>query len=271
MRRSSRPLEFRWFKARHSPSERSQRHDVIINRGFAEQVWHGESAIGKRIRRAAGQPGEWMTVVGVAGDVVRNSLRGNRAEPMVYTPVDPTDGYPPMLVGVRVRPGYDPTEALRGIAKSLDSRLPPPPVTTAAADLADTLATDAFTMLLLAVFAGLAVVLSAIGLYGVISYVVTQRTREIGIRIALGATPRHIATSIVARGLVLSAFGLAIGLVVSFWGTKFIRSTLYGVSAGDAVSFGATALMLLGVSAVACLRPTARALSIDPAIAMRGD
>jgi ABC-type antimicrobial peptide transport system permease subunit len=190
---------------------------------------------------------------------------------MLYRPVDRTDDYPPTLALIRMATNADPTEQLRAVAKSLDPRLPPPTVSTLASALEQTIATDAFTMLLIAVFAGLAVVLSAIGLYGVISYVVTQRTREIGIRIALGATARHIAFSVVARGLVLSALGLGIGLVVSIWGTKLISSTLYGVTAGDAVSFVTTAIVLLGVSAAACLRPTSRALSIDPAIAMRAD
>jgi ABC-type antimicrobial peptide transport system permease subunit len=108
-------------------------------------------------------------------------------------------------------------------------------------------------------------------LYGVISYVVTQRTREIGIRVALGATPRHVATSIVARGLILSAIGLGIGLTAAVWGTKIIQSTLYGVTTRDPVAYAGTGLVLLLVSVLACSLPMARALAVDPVIAMRGD
>jgi ABC-type antimicrobial peptide transport system permease subunit len=126
-------------------------------------------------------------------------------------------------------------------------------------------------MTLLAIFAGLAVVLSAIGLYGVISYVVAERTREIGIRIALGATPRDIAGAVVVRGIVLSALGLTIGLVAAFWGTRVIRSVLHGVSTTDPLSFLTAATLLLGVSLLACAIPMRRAMRVDPVIAMRGD
>ena len=126
-------------------------------------------------------------------------------------------------------------------------------------------------MTILAIFEGLAVVLSAVGLYGVISYVVTQRSREIGIRIALGATPRNVARTIVVRGLILSAVGLAIGLVAARWGTALIASTLYGVASTDVASYGAAGAPLLVISVLACLVPMRRAMSVDPVIAMRGE
>jgi putative ABC transport system permease protein len=249
-----------------------ERHDVIINQGFARTIWPHQSAIGKHLRIVTGKLDEiQMTIVGVVADVARFNLRGDRTRPMLYTPIGKTTAYPPTHVAVRVTPGTDPIDALRAVAKSIDPRVIPPTITTAAAGLAETMAQDTFTMLLLAVFAGLAVVLSAVGLYGVISFVVTQRTREIGIRIALGATARDVAMSVIGRGVALAVVGLAIGLVGAIWGTKLVRATLFGVTGGDPISFGAAALVLLAVSTLACLRPTSRALSIDPVIAMRGD
>jgi putative ABC transport system permease protein len=137
--------------------------------------------------------------------------------------------------------------------------------------LAATIAPQRFTMVLLAVFAGLAVLLSAVGLYGVISYVVTQRTREIGIRIALGATPHRVARAVVARGLVLSIVGLAAGLAIAVWGSALIKSMLYGVAATDPLSYTMAGAALLGVSLLACTIPMRRAMRVDPVIAMRAD
>lgn len=114
-----------------------------------------------------------------------------------------------------------------------------------------------------------AVVLSAVGLYGVISYAVAQRTREIGVRIALGASARQVAGPVMRSGLVLSAVGLIIGLVGSVWGTRVVQKILYGVGATDPVSFSLGALLLLSVSLLACVVPMRRAMRVDPLIAMR--
>ena len=153
----------------------------------------------------------------------------------------------------------------------MDARLIPPPVISVDADLASTISTQRFTMVLLAVFAMTAVVLSAIGLYGVISYVVTQRTREIGIRVALGATPANVARAIVARGLLLSVTGLAAGLGAAVWGTRLIKTMLFGVTGTDAASYALAGVALLAVSLVACAVPMRRAMRVDPVIAMRGE
>jgi predicted permease len=252
----------------------SDRNEVIINESLAEKLFPGQEAIGKRIRfkPTSTKLGEqkWMQIVGVAGNVATIGLSADRGEPMMYFPVN-THDWPAMTLVVRAKPGSDPTAALRAIVPSLDSRLAAPAVRTVQDQLAETISTQRFTMTLLAVFACLAVLLSAIGLYGVISYVVTQRRREIGIRIALGATPRAVARAVVARGLVLSVLGLAIGLVASVWATKLIKSTLYGVTGTDALSYAATGALLLAVSILACLIPMRRAMAVDPVIAMRGE
>ena len=246
----------------------SDRNEVIINRGFARRLWPGQSALGRKLIVADGPP---YVIVGVAADTPLQGLASDRTDPLVYMPYDPSHVPGSMTVTVRVDGGIDPTIALRSIVRSLEPNLPPPAVVSMRSAMDDTIASQRFTMTILAIFAGLAVVLSAVGLYGVISYVVTQRTREIGIRIALGATPRNVARTIVVRGLVLSAIGLAIGLVAARWGTALIASTLYGVASTDAASYGLAGALLLAISVLACLVPMRRAMSVDPVIAMRGE
>src|SRR5207247_135912 len=138
-------------------------------------------------------------------------LSGDPGAPILYY-APAKSGLALSTVLIRARPDADPSAALRAIVPALEPRIIPPVVRTAESLLVESIATQRFTMVLLAVFAGVAVVLSAIGLYGVISYMVTQRTREIGIRIALGAHPSDVARSVVKRGLVLCAVGLGAGL-----------------------------------------------------------
>jgi hypothetical protein len=253
----------------------ASRDEVIINEGLASKLWPGQDAIGKRLRfRFPGAPAaeqKWMRVVGVATNIATRGLSLDHTGPVLYYPLDQAKWPATTTLAVRVSHGIDPVAALRGIVRQLDPALPPPSVHAVAADLAETIATQRFTMTLLAVFACLAVLLSAVGLYGLISYVVTQRRREIGIRMALGATPPLVARAVVARGLALSVVGLAIGLVTGIWATKLIKTTLYGVSGTDAPSYAATALLLLAISVLACVVPMRRAMAVDPAIAMRGD
>jgi predicted permease len=249
--------------------------EVIINRGFAKKFWPGETAVGKRFRFKGGAKQkadeDWKRVVGVADDVPSRGLASDRADPFLYEPIDPKYGPDQAYVTVRTRDGAVPVAALRRIVTQMDPRLVPPPVSAVEADLARTIATQRFTMTLLAVFASLAVLLSAIGLYGVIAYVVAERTREIGIRIALGATASHVARLVVLRGLALSVGGLALGLTAAVWGTRVLKSVLFGVAGTDAPSYIAAASALLAVSVLACLVPMRRAVRIDPVVAMRGE
>ena len=249
------------------------RREVVISEGLSKQLWHGEAAVGRRIRFASkpGTPNDWSTVIGVVGDVTSRGLSEEKSNPVLYLPLDHQNWPAEVRIVVRARPNVDLVAALRPIVPSMDRRLTPPAIRTMDAILSETIGNQRFTMTLLAAFAGLAVALSAIGLYGVISYVVTQRAREIGIRVALGATPRNIAQVIVARGLALSGVGLVIGLGVSVWGTKLIQRFLYGVKPTDPLSYAAAALLLLTVCVLASAIPMRRAVGIDPTIAMRGD
>jgi putative ABC transport system permease protein len=134
-----------------------------------------------------------------------------------------------------------------------------------------TIAKPRFTMLLLLVFTIVAVGLAAIGLYGVLAYTVAQRTREIGIRMALGATRRVVARSVMSQGMLLAGVGAVIGLVAARAGARMIGSMLYGVQQTDPVAFSAGAVALIVIAALACLVPMRRALAVDPLIAMRAD
>jgi ABC-type antimicrobial peptide transport system permease subunit len=210
-------------------------------------------------------------VVGVAANVPMHGLSNDRSEPLLYLPFRGSEAGMSWAVAVRTAPGADPTAAVRAIVRSLDTKLPPPPVRSVARALEETISSQRFAMTLLGMFAALALVLSAVGLYGVISFVVTQRTREIGIRVALGATSAQIARAVVARGFVLSAAGVVVGLVAAVWAARLIANVLYGVQPVDPVSYGSTAGVLLGISLVACLVPMRRAIAIDPAITMRAE
>jgi putative ABC transport system permease protein len=262
-------LRIRMLSGRTFGAASYAQHEVIINQGLANKLWPGEAAVGRRIRY--GQEGDWSTVVGVVSDVPSLGLSEGLDQPLVYMPLDPKDWPFRMTVGFRTRPGFDPVEPVRAAVKALDPRLVPPIVRSTDDVLSDSVSRYRFTMTLLAAFAGLSVLLSAIGLYGVIAYVVTQRHREIGIRIALGATPRDVARAIVVRALVLSIVGLIAGLGIATWGAKLIRASLYNTSTTDPLSYAAAGALLLIVSVAACVLPMRRAMRVDPVIAMRGE
>ena len=195
----------------------------------------------------------------------------DRADPFLYEPIDPKYGPDQAYVTVRTRDGAVPVAALRRIVTQMDPRLVPPPVSAVEADLARTIATQRFTMTLLAVFASLAVLLSAIGLYGVIAYVVAERTREIGIRIALGAKSADIVSWALRTGLVPALVGLTGGAAAALVLSRLLGAQLYEVSPTDPVVFGGVAVALVVVTLLASGVPARRAADVDPAIALRSD
>jgi putative ABC transport system permease protein len=242
---------------------------VVINQGMARKYWPRESAIGHRIRMAdAGGTEAWKTIVGVAADARTGGLTAESSEPMLYMPM--RNGLNSSLI-VRTTPGTQPLSTLRALAAQIDPSLPPASVTSIADAMTASIAGQRFTMFLLATFTVLALVLAAVGLYGVMAYGVAQRTREIGIRMALGASRSDVARSVVWQGLALTLAGAAIGLVAALWATKLVAKMLYGVAPTDAVSFIVGALVLLGAAVLACIVPVRRAVSVAPSIAMRAE
>ena len=242
---------------------------VVVNEAMARQDWPGQSPVGRRLRIVNEDgSGEWRTVVGVVANARLAGLTSDPTEPMLFATT--SEHFNPTLL-VRTNGIAQPITALRKLVSEAKTGMAQPEVRSIATAMSASLTQQRFTMLLLAMFSVLALVLAAVGLYGVMAYAVEQRTREIGIRMALGASRREVARTVVRHGVSLALVGGAIGLVGAFWATRLLAKMLYGLPHTDAVSFGAGAVVLLGTAALACVVPARRAVSIDPAIAMRAD
>jgi putative ABC transport system permease protein len=241
---------------------------VVVNAGFAKKYWPQGSALGRRLRVVYNGQGDWKTIVGVVGDALTSGLMGDASRPMMYLPS--TDSYEPAVL-VRVAPGADPIPSLRTVIAQADPRLPSPNVTNVESVMQRSIARPRFTMTLLVTFTGLALVLAAVGLYGVMAYAVAQQTREIGIRIALGATRSTIASSVLRRGVLMAAAGAVVGAMGARWASKLLESMLYGVGRTDPLSFTIGVAVLLTTALAACLVPVRRAVAVDPLTSIRAD
>ena len=243
---------------------------VLVNEGMAKKLWPGQSAIGRRLRVVyQGNDKEpWSTVVGVVADARLSGLTSDAAEPILYG-AGSSMFRPALLVRGPGESRF--LSALAAIPRQIDPRLPPPQVRNIDELIRTSAARPRFTLFLLGLFAIVAVGLAAVGLYGVLAYNVAQRTREIGIRMALGAPRRRVARDVLGRGMLMVAIGSAIGLLVARGGTKLLAHTLYGVQQTDLVSFAAAAVTLVVIAMLASLVPVRRAIAIDPVIAMKAD
>ena len=243
---------------------------ALVNETMARGLWPGESAIGRRVKFPGSEkhPQPWRTVVGVVRDVKQYGL--DRDDKMqLYLP---EQQYPTSGMTVVMRTSSDPagmTNALRGAVREADKDLAVFDVATMDELLASSMALRRFSMMLLGVFACVAVLLAGVGIYGVISYSVTQRTREIGIRIALGAQRTDVLLLVVRRGLLLACAGIALGTGGGLVVTRVMSGLLFGVGAKDPFTFAAVAALLACVALVACLVPARRATKVDPMVALR--
>jgi predicted permease len=252
---------------------RETRRAVLVDEHMAAQLWPGDDPVGKRIRTGgfdATASTPWMTVVGVVGRIKQDSLDSDSrmAVYLAHTQV------PTRAMNVAVRSDADPAALTAAIAqqiRALDPGLPLYNVRTMEHRVDESLARRRFSMLMLTLFACLALGLAAIGIYGVIAFLVSQSTREVGIRMALGATPREILMLIVRQGLLVAALGVGIGLCGAFILTRFMTTLLYGVRATDPLTFGAIGLMLGGIALLASYVPARRAARIDPMISLRSE
>jgi predicted permease len=268
-------LEGRTFDRRdHFSNTRA----VVVNRPFAERHWPGESALGKRVHPslADGEPA-WFHVVGVV-EGVRDYTLPEEPEPIIYYPVtgleELEDAFWPLTMSLVLRTDAQPATLaplVRAQVRELDPNLPITDVLTMEEVVSESTSQLGFAMLLLAVAAGIALLLAAIGIYGVMSYDVTRRTREIGVRMALGAQSAAVSGMVVKQSAAIAGIGLAVGLAGAFGLTRLMRALLFGVSPMDPVTLSLVLLTLFGVALLASYLPARRAASVDPLVALRAD
>jgi putative ABC transport system permease protein len=246
---------------------------VVVNEALVRKYYRGEEPLGKPIY--LGAPDNRLfhegQIVGVVSDT-RDAGLGSDALPTVYVPLAVMPSWPAFFFVVRTR--QDPSSivgAARAAIRELDSSLPVRNVQTMDDVLSAAVAPARWSTALLGVFAGVALVIAVLGVFGVLSYIVTQRTRELGIRIALGAAPRQLRRMVVARGLGLVLTGIGFGLAGAALLTRFMASLLFGVTATDPVTFIGVAALLATAAVVASYLPARRATRVDPLVALRSE
>jgi putative ABC transport system permease protein len=246
---------------------------VIISQSFARRFFQNEDPLGQHITFADPAAAPWPTIVGVVGDVRDLALDAD-PDIEIYAPyqqnVLPYNPLPYMSLVVRTV--GDPSSLTSGVLAEiheLDKNLPLPETEPMTAVYSASISARRFNTLLLSIFAGIATILAAIGIYGVISYLVTRRTHEIGVRLALGAEARNILALIVGRGLLLAIFGVVIGLAGALAVTRVLAKMLFGVTTTDPTTFVGVSALLIGIVLVACYVPARRAMRVDPMIALR--
>jgi putative ABC transport system permease protein len=248
--------------------------EAVVSRTFAEQYWNGASPIGRRLRIFS--TGPWYTVVGVVGSITDTAL-DRPADPLVYFPLMPAREDPrwtPRDVAFVVRTAGDPaavTGAIRDVMQGLDRSLPIYGIRPLTEVLSRASARRSLAFVLVGCASGVALLLGAIGLYGVMSYVVSLRTHEIGVRLALGAEPGRVRRMVTRQGLASATLGIGVGLIGAMMLTRFLAALLFEVKPTDPVVLAAAATLLLAVAAAATWMPARRAAAIDPVRALKGD
>jgi putative ABC transport system permease protein len=271
------PLEAgRWF---NEADESGNAAVAVVTAESAGRFWPGQPAVGKHVRFS--RDTEWRTVVGVVGNVRAYDLQRTLPDYMtgtVYVPYNlkatAEGGQVPAEMTIAVGTSGDDRETgrmLRAVVAGANPEVPLSELKTMRAVLSDAVATPASTASLFAAFAGLALVLGMVGIYGVLAFLVARRTREIGIRLALGAQRRDVFWMVLKEGAKFYALGVALGLGGAFVATRLLRSELYGVRPADAVTYASVVLAMALVTLLACYVPARRATRVDPLIALRYD
>ncbi len=264
------------------PIEWSDIHDraavVVVTENFAEEYWGSPAAaLGERITPGEwGDPLSWREIVGVVGNVHDNGV-ARPPPPVIFHPLAVawygTDLLVWRAISFAVRTSRsDPFSLLpeaRTAIREVNPNLPLVNVRTLDDILAQSMARTSFILVMLAIAAAVALALGVVGIYGVISYVVSQRTREIGVRMALGADRRDVSRMVLRQGMILAGIGVVVGLVAAVGLTRLMSSLLYGVEATDPVTFGVVAALLTAVALIASYLPALRASRTDPLEALR--
>src|SRR6185295_4531153 len=243
---------------------------AVINETLAKKFWPGGDAIGRRFRLPDDAHPDWIRIIGVIPDIKNNDL-DDKLQPSAYM----SYAYQPSRnTGLTIRTRANPLQVVSGVREAIRASDPNLPVF------------DVYTMEqvrrqgfweyrffggMFSVFGAIALFLAAIGLYGVLSYSVSQRVREIGVRVALGARNGHVMRLVLRQGMLLALFGIAFGLLFSFGATRVVESILYQTSPTDLLSFAGISTLLAAIAALACYLPARRALEVDPLEALRGE
>jgi predicted permease len=244
---------------------------VIVNETFVRKLFANQDPLGARIQWSRDKPGSWKTIVGVVGDVKHFGL-DQPEEPAVYDLYSQMDEPWKRWMSLVVRSPRDPGELTHQVEAqiwALDRGIPPTAVLTMKDVMDASLTPRKFNLTLMMIFAGVALALAAVGIYGVVAYSVTQRTHEIGVRVALGAQSRDIVRLVLGEGARLAILGAILGLAAAAALTRFMDSLLFGVTARDPLTFLAVAAILVCVAAAACCIPARRATRVDPMVALR--
>jgi len=242
---------------------------LIINEAMAREYFPDQDPIGKRLIISWDRPALPDEIIGIVGDARLTSIDG-QVRPAIYWPHARQSSYSAMAFAVRTT--SDPLAVAGSLVseiRAIDPEQPVADIRTMGEVVSTSVSRPRFNMLLLGLFAGVALVLSAVGIYGVMAYSVNQRTHEIGIRMALGARSTDVLRLIVGQGMVLALVGVVIGLAGAYFLTGLMSSLLFGVTATDPLTFGGISLLLAGVAFVACYVPARRATKVDPMVALR--
>ena len=241
--------------------------NVIISETAAKVLFPGEEPIGQQVRPAAGGGDTWFTVIGVVEDILVDDLRRKSPEPMVYLPGASTS---PAYVMKSARADQLAPE-VRAIIRELIPNSPMYRIFTMEGLAAKAMASLSFTMVMVSIAAVLALVLGAVGLYAVLSYGVTQRTQEIGVRMALGAEAKTVRRMFVWQGARVALLGVVVGALAAVALTRYIQTLLFGVGRLDAMAFAGMSAVMLAVALVASYIPARRASRVDPLVALRSE
>jgi predicted permease len=241
--------------------------NVIISKSAASLLFPGEDALGKQVRPATGNPDSWFTVIGIVEDVLIDDLRRTKPEPMVYLPA--VSASPAYVMKSTRAEQLEPD--VRSIIRDVIPTSPMYRIFTMKRLASNAMASLSFTTLMVSIAAVLALVLGAVGLYGVLSYRVSQRAQEIGVRMALGAEAGTVRRMFVWQGARVALLGVAIGVLTAWALTKYIQMLLFGVERLDAAAFAGMSAVMLGAALLASYIPARRASRVNPVIALRSE